>query len=72
MRDPNHDDRTKLVQQWQADAASLRAMVIDMQNEINDLHKAGAPPGHIQLRQEMITQYETTIFKLQTLIKDND
>ena len=71
MRNPSRDDKAKLIDQWQADVSSLETMVVSMQNEIDAMCEAKAPPGHVELRREMITQYETTISKLQTLINGN-
>ncbi len=71
MRNPSRDDKAKLTDQWQADVSSLETMIVSMQNEIDAMREAKAPPGHIEFRQEMITQYETTISKLQALINEN-
>ena len=72
MQSPNLDDKIRLVEQWQADADSLRAMANDMQREIVKMRKAKEPSGHIQFRQAMITQYESTISKLEALVKENE
>ncbi len=72
MQNPSSDDQRKLIKQWQADAASLKEMVKSMQSEIAQMRDAKAPNGHIELREEMIVQYKTTISKLEALIEEND
>lgn len=68
MRDQISEDKERLRNQWLADVNALKDMISKMQNEIIAMQEAGAPAGHIRLRQEMIDQYEVTISKLNALI----
>lgn len=69
LREQGLSDKQRLHDQWLADVKSLNVMVEKMLFEIEEMQKANAPEKHILLRQEMIAQYETTISKLESLIK---